>query len=36
MFLLSVVPDRLRSVPSCPEMVTVTVSEGCVAVRLTV
>ena len=28
--LLSVVPEMDRSVPECPPMVTVTVSEGCV------
>ena len=31
MLLLSVVPDRLRSVPSCPVMETVTLPEGLVA-----
>ena len=31
MLLLSVVPDRLRSVPACPVMETVTLSEGRVA-----
>ena len=28
---VSVVLSSVRSVPSCPEMVTMTVSEGCVA-----